>query len=159
MGMRVLDYLGFPKYADMIAYPRHITPAYRFEEMEIKWRAGPLLGIEPNLLKDYRIGRAMSMIGSNAEYFKEVLFNMVITAVKNPEIPLSTFILDTMLLELDGYFKNAAKIRTGRGTDFFSQLKVSLVIASRSRIPVGFGVLPGNTSDLSTLPDIFGCAT
>jgi transposase len=34
-------------------------------------------------------------------------------------------------------------------------LLVSLVIASGSRIPVGFGVLPGNTSDSSTLPDIY----
>jgi transposase len=141
--------------ADMIACPRTITAAYMFEVRAVKWRTGPLLGIEPSLLNDDRIGRAMSMIGSNAEYLKEVLFDMIITAVKKAGIPLSSFILDTTLLQLDGCFKNADKIRTGRGTDSFSQLIVSLVIASGSRIPVGFGVLPGNTSDSSTLPEIF----
>ena len=41
--------------ADMIARPRNITPAYKFEEMAVKWRTAPLLGIEPAYLNDDRI--------------------------------------------------------------------------------------------------------
>lgn len=141
--------------ADMIACPRNITPAYKFEEMAAKWHTGALLGIEPSLLNDDRIGRAMSAIGANQKNLQEVLFNMIIAVGKKEGIPLNKFILDTTLLELDGKFKDAPKVVPGRGTKTFSQLLVSLVIASGSRMPVGFGVLPGNTSDSTTLPDIY----
>ncbi len=142
--------------ADMIACPRNITPAYKFEEMAEQWRTGPLLGIEPSILNDDRIGRAMSVIGANIRNLQEVLFNMIMDTGKKAGIPLNKFILDTTLLELDGKFKDAPKVVPGRGTNSFSQMIVSLVIASGSRLPVGFGVLPGNTSDSSTLPDIYG---
>jgi len=141
--------------ADMIACPRNITPAYKFEEMAEQWRTGPLLGIEPSLLNDDRIGRAMSAIGANPQNLQEVLFNMITGAGKKAGIPLNKFILDTTVLELDGKFKDAPKVVPGRGTNSFSQLIVSLVIASGSRIPAGFGVLPGNTSDSTTLPGIY----
>ena len=141
--------------SDMIACPRNITPAYKFEEMAEQWRTGPLLGIESVLLNDDRIGRAMSAIGATPQNLQEVLFNMIMGAGKKAGVPLNKFILDTTLLELDGKFKDTPKVVPGRGTNSFSQLIVSLVIASGSRIPVGFGVLAGNTSDSSTLPDIY----
>ncbi len=74
---------------------------------------------------------------------------------KKAGIPLNKFILDTTVLELDGKFKDASKVVPGRGIKSFAQLIVSLVIASGSRIPVGFGVLAGNTSDSSTLPGTY----
>lgn len=141
--------------ADMIACPRTITPAYKFEEMAKQWRTGPLLGIEPSLLNDDRIGRAMSAVGADQKTMEEVLFNMVMNAGRKAGIPLNKFILDTTVLELDGKFKDAAKVVPGRGMNSFSQLIVSLVIASGSRLPVGFGVLAGNTSDSTTLPGIY----
>ena len=141
--------------ADMIACPRNITPAYKFEEMAQQWRIGPLLGIEPSVLNDDRIGRAMSLLGMEPQTMEEVLFTLVVDAAKKAGIPLNKFILDTTLLELDGKFKDAAKVVPGRGTNSFAQLIVSLVIASGSRIPVGFNVLAGNTSDSSTLPGIY----
>jgi hypothetical protein len=51
--------------------------------------------------------------------------------------------------------KDAPKVVPGRGKNSFSQLIVSLVIASGSRLTVGFGVLAGNTNDSSTLPGIY----
>lgn len=51
----------------MIACPRNIILAYKFEEMAEQWRIEPLLGIEPSLLNDDRIGRAMSAIGENPQ--------------------------------------------------------------------------------------------
>lgn len=141
--------------ADMIARPRNITPAYKFEEMAVKWRTGPLLGIEPAYLNDDRIGRVMSAIGANAKNYEEVLINMIMGAGKKADIPLGSFILDTTILQLDGKFKDASKVVPGRGSNSFSQLMVSLVIGSGSRMPVGFSVLPGNTSDSSTLPGAY----
>lgn len=141
--------------ADMISCSREITAAYQFEEMAEKWHTGPLLGIEPSLLNDDRIGRAMSFLGGQPEIMQEILFNMVIDAAKKAEIPLNKFILDTTLLELDGKFKDASKVVPGRGKNSLSQLIVSLVVASGSRLPIGFGVLAGNTSDSTTLPDVY----
>lgn len=141
--------------ADMIACPRSISPAYKFEEKAKEWRTGALLGIEPSLLNDDRIGRAMSAVGADPNTMEEVLYNMIMNAGKKAGIPLNRFILDTTVLQLDGKFENAPKVVPGRGMNSFSQLIVSLVIASGSRLPVGFGVLAGNTSDSSTLPGIY----
>ena len=141
--------------ADMIACPRSISPSYKFEDRARDWRTGPLLGIEPTLLNDDRIGRAMSAVGADPDTMEEVLFNMVMNAGRKAGIPLNKFILDTTVLELDGKFKDALKVVPGRGKNSFAQLIVSLVIASGSRVPVGFGVLAGNTSDSRTLPDVY----
>jgi len=141
--------------ADMIACPRYITRAYKFQEMAEKWQTGPLLGIEPSLLNDDRILGAMSALGAESQTMQEVLYKLVMDASEKTDIPLDKFILDTTLLQLSGEFENAPKAVPGRGKDSFSQLVVSLVIASGSRIPIGFGVLPGNTSDSTTLPDVY----
>ncbi len=141
--------------ADMVARPRQLTPAYKFEEMAKEWRTGPLLGIEPSQLNDDRIGRALSALGAKKETMEEILFKLVTDTGKKAGIPLDKFILDTTVLELDGKFKDADKVVPGRGKNSFAQLIVSLVIASGSRVPVGFGVLAGNTSDASTLPGVY----
>lgn len=141
--------------ADMVARPRHLTPAYKFEEMAEQWRTGPLLGIAPSLLNDDRIGRVLSALGAKTENMEEVLFKLIMDAGKKAGIPLNKFILDTTVLELDGKFKDAEKVVPGRGKNSFAQLIISLVIASGSRLPVGFGVLAGNTSDASTLPGVY----
>jgi len=107
--------------ADMIACPRNITPAYKFEEKAKEWRTGPLLGIEPSLLNDERIGRAMSAVGADIKTMEEVLYNMVMNAGKKAGIPLNKFILDTTVLELDGKFKDAIKVVPGRGMKSFAQ--------------------------------------
>jgi len=141
--------------ADMVACPRNLTPAYKFVEMAQKWQTGPLLGIAPSTLNDDRIGDALSDAGASHPKLEEILINLVLNAGKKSGIPLNKFILDTTNLQLDGKFNGADKVVPGRGKDSFSQLIVSLVIASGSRIPVGFGVLPGNTSDSKTLQGIY----
>jgi len=141
--------------ADMIASPRNITPAYHFEDMAEQWCTGPLLGIEPSYLNDDRIGRAMSDIAVNPHNLQEVLYSLIFDTVKKEGIPLNKFIADTTTLQLDGAFNDAPKVVPGRGTDSFSQLILSLVIASGSKLPIGFNTLAGNTSDCSTLPDVY----
>jgi len=123
--------------------------------MTEKWQTGPLLGIKPKLLNDDRIGRALTELGGDKKSMEEVLYNLVMDSSKKACISLNKFILDTTLLQLSGGFKEAPKVVPGRGRDSFSQLIVSLVIASGSRMPVGFGVLPGSTSDSTTLPDAY----
>lgn len=141
--------------ADMIAYPRRITPAYKFEEMAKIWHTGPLLGIEPSLLNDDRIGRAISALGLKKENMEEILYTLVMGTAKKAGIPLDKFLLDTTLLQLDGKFKDADKVVPGRGKNSFAQLVIGLVVASGSRLPVGFAVLAGNTNDAKTLPEAF----
>ncbi len=141
--------------ADMIACPRNITPTYKFEEKAEEWMTGPLLGIKPSLLNDDRIGGAMTALGTDFKNLEEVLFMMTIDTAKKADIPLNQFIPDTTLLQLDGEFAGSSKVGPGRGKNSFSQLVVSLAIASGSKLPVGFNVLAGNTSDASTLPDVY----
>ena len=141
--------------ADMIAHPRNITRVYKFEEMAEKWHTGPLLGIEPSILNDDRILRTMSVFGEDISTMQEVLFMLVIEASKNANIPLSKFILDTTLLELSGEFEKAPKVKAGRGKNSYSQLVVSLAIASGSKLPVLMNVNPGGTHDASTFKDSY----
>ena len=84
-----------------------------------------------------------------------VLYNLVMDSSRKAGIPLNKYILDTTFLQLSGDFNDAPKVVPRRGRDSFSQLIVSLVIASGSRMPVGFGVLPGSTNDSTTLPDVY----
>jgi|WetSurMetagenome_2_1015567.scaffolds.fasta_scaffold67163_1 transposase len=141
--------------ADMIAHPRNITRVYKFEEMAEKWHTGPLLGIEPSILNDDRILRTMSMFGKDMNTMHEVLFMLVIDASKKANIPLNKFILDTTILELSGEFEKAPKVKAGRGKNSFSQLVVSLVIASGSKLPILINVHPGGTHDASTFKDSY----
>jgi len=76
--------------ADMIACPRDITRTYKIEEMAKQWYTGPLLGIEPSLLNDDRILRAMSTLGLKPETMQELLFKLVLDASKKAEIPLNS---------------------------------------------------------------------
>lgn len=101
--------------ADMIACPRYVTRAYKFQEMAEKWQTGPLLGIEPSLLNDDRILWAMSALGAESQTMQEVLYKLVMDASEKADIPLNKFILDTTLLQLSGEFENAPKVVPGRG--------------------------------------------
>jgi len=141
--------------ADMVACPRNITRTYKFQEKAEEWRTGPLLGIEPDVLNDDRILRRMDDLGLETQTMHEILFKLVMDACGKAEIPLNKFILDTTTLELSGEFKDAPKVTPGRGQNSFSQLLVSLIIASGSKLPAGFGVLAGKTNDSTTLPDAY----
>ncbi len=139
--------------ADIIACPTRITPIYKFEELAIQWKTGPFLGIEPSTLNDDRIGRAMSTLGYNEETMKEVLALLVLDTAKTNSTPLNSFVTDSTVLQVDGEYKKSTIVCPGRGKRTFSQILLSLVIARNCRIPVGFGIYPGNTSDSSTFPD------
>ena len=71
----------------MIACPRHIARAYQFEELAEQWQTGPLLGIEPRLLNDDRILRAMSDLGGDPRAMEGVLYMLVIGTSKKAGLP------------------------------------------------------------------------
>lgn len=141
--------------ADMVARPKHIIRIYQVEEMASKWKTATTLGICPSILNDDRILRAMSALGTTAESMKQILCQLAIETAERFHVPLNRFFLDTTLLELDGAFAKASKVSPGRGNRSFSQLVMSLAVASGSRLPVAFGVYSGNTFDAHVLPDAF----
>jgi len=137
--------------ADMLAYPKRLARIYEIEKLATAWHTGPLLGIEPSLLNDDRIGRSFSKFGEFKNTMKETLHMLTVNTAQRYEISLARFFLDTSLLQLDGLFNQAPKVTAGRGLDSFSQLIVSLGIAAGTRLPVSFEVHPGNTNDGTTL--------
>jgi len=141
--------------ADMLAYPKRLARIYEVEKLAKVWHTGPLLGIEPSLLNDDRIGRALSKFGALRNTMKETLHLLAVDTAQRYGISLSRFYMDTTLLQLDGDFKQAPKVTVGRGMDSLSQLIVSLSIAAGSRLPISFEVHPGNTNDGTTFPDMF----
>lgn len=140
--------------ADMLAYPKRLARIYEVEKLAKVWHTGSLLGIEPSLLNDDRIGRALSKFGAVKNTMKETLHLLTVDTAQRYGIPLSRFYMDTTLLQLDGDFKQAPKVTVGRGMDSLSQLIVSLSIAAGSRLPISFEVHPGNTNDGTTFNDM-----
>lgn len=138
--------------ADMLAYPKRIARIYNVQELAREWHTDKLLGIEPDLLNDDRLLRALSALGSQPSAMEDILQGMTLDVSERFQIRLSRFFVDGSLLQLDGAFAQADKVRPGRGENSLSQLATSLVAASGSRLPVSFRVLPGNTNDCTTLP-------
>lgn len=139
--------------ADILAYPKEIVRIYKVQELAYLWHTGPILGIHPEFLNDDRILNYLSKLGANEHNMHEILHRLVITVAQNFNIPLSRFFLDTIILQLSGQFSESEKVKPGRGRDSLSQLLISITSAAGSRLPVSFGVLPGNTNDAQTLED------
>lgn len=138
--------------ADMLAYPKRIARIYQVQELAKEWHTDKLLGIDPDLLNDDRLLRALSLIGSLPSAMEDILQGTTLNVSEQFQIRLSRFFVDGSLLQLDGVFAQADKVQPGRGENSLSQLATSLVAASGSRLPVSFRVLPGNTNDCTTLP-------
>jgi len=138
--------------ADLLAYPSRIVRVYKVKELAKAWHTDKLLGIDPDLLNDDRLLRALSKLGVNESNMGEILQGITVEVAEKFKIRLSRFFVDGTILQLDGDFANASKVCPGRGQDSLSQLVASLVVASGSRLPVSFDVLAGGTNDSTTLP-------
>jgi transposase len=138
--------------ADMLAYPKRLARVYEVQELARKWHTDQLLGIDPELLNDDRLLRALSKLGLQPHAMADILQGMTLDVSDQFGIRLSRFYVDGSLLQLDGNFAKADKVQPGRGQDSLSQLVTSLVAASGSKLPISFDVLPGNTNDSTTLP-------
>ena len=138
--------------ADMLAYPKRIVRIYEVQKLAKKWHTDTLLGIDPDLLNDDRLLKTLFKLGVNPSNMRDILQGMTVYVSERFKIGLSRFFVDGSVLELDGVFAQANKVCPGRGQDSLSQLVTSLVIASGSRLPISFDVLPGGTNDCTTLP-------
>ena len=138
--------------ADMLAYPKRIARIYEVQKLAQEWHTDKLLGIDPNLLNDDRLLNTLSLLGVNPSNMRDVLQGITVYVSEHFKINLSRFYVDGSVLELDGVFAQASKVCPGRGQDSLSQLVTSLVVASGSRLPISFDVLPGGTHDCTTLP-------
>ena len=138
--------------ADMLAYPKRIARVYEVQTLAQAWHTDKLLGIDPDLLNDDRLLRALSKLGVNPSDMRDILQGTTLNVSDRFKIGLSRFFVDGSILQLDGVFAKACKVCPGRGKDSLSQLVTSLVAASGSRLPVSFDVLPGGTNDSTTLP-------
>lgn len=138
--------------ADMLAYPKRIARIYEVQTLAKAWHTDKLLGIDPDLLNDDRLLRTLSKLGVNPSDMGDILQGMTLDVSDQFKIGLSRFFVDGSVLQLDGVFAQASKVCPGRGQDSLSQLVTSLVVASGSRLPVSFDVLPGGTNDSTTLP-------
>lgn len=138
--------------ADMLAYPKRIARVYEVQTLAKAWHTDKLLGIDPDLLNDDRLLRTLSKLGVNPSDMGDILQGMTLDVSEQFNIRLSRFFVDGSVLQLDGVFAQASKVCPGRGQDSLSQLVASLVVASGSRLPVSFDVLPGGTNDSTTLP-------
>lgn len=138
--------------ADMLAYPKRIARIYEVQTLARAWHTDKLLGIDPDLLNDDRLLRTLSKLGVNPSDMGDILQGMTLDVSDQFKIGLSRFFVDGSVLQLDGVFAKACKVCPGRGQDSLSQLVTSLVVASGSRLPISFDVLPGGTNDSTTLP-------
>ena len=138
--------------ADMLAYPKRIARIYEVQTLAKAWHTDKLLGIDPDLLNDDRLLRALSKLGEYPSAMRDILQGTTLDVSDQFEIRLSRFFVDGSILQLDGVFAQASKVCPGRGKDSLSQLVTSLVAASGSRLPISFDVLPGGTNDSTTLP-------
>lgn len=138
--------------ADMLAYPKRIARVYEVQPLAKAWHTDKLLGIDPDLLNDDRLLRALSKLGECPSAMRDILQGLTLDVSDQFKIRLSRFYVDGSILQLDGVFAKASKVRPGRGQDSLSQLVTSLVAASGSKLPVSFDVLPGGTNDSTTLP-------
>ena len=138
--------------ADMLAYPKRIARIYEVQKLAKEWHTDKLLGIDPDLLNDDRLLSTLSKLGVDPSNMRDILQGMTVYVSERFKIGLSRFYVDGSVLELDGVFAQANKVCPGRGQDSLSQLVTSLVVASGSRLPISFDVLPGGTHDCTTLP-------
>jgi transposase len=139
--------------ADMIARSKKITRIYKVEDISSHWKLFELFGINPQKLNDDRILRALSKLGSDSDGMNGIILKLTLKVCEVYGVPLESILLDSTVVPLDGEFNDASKVTVGRGSESSSQLITSLIVAAKSKIPIGGFVYPGNTNDATTLPD------
>ncbi|MEW6663462.1 MAG: hypothetical protein ACOY9Y_07815 [Bacillota bacterium] len=100
--------------ADMLAYPKRIARVYEVQTPAKAWHTDKLLGIDPDLLNDDRLLRALSKLGVHPSAMPDILQGMTLDVSDRFQIRLSRFFVDGSLLQLDGVFAQASKVCPGR---------------------------------------------
>ncbi|MDI6880901.1 MAG: hypothetical protein QMC95_17375 [Desulfitobacteriaceae bacterium] len=86
--------------ADMLAYPKRIARVYEVQTLAKAWHTDKLLGIDPDLLNDDRLLRALSKLGVNPSDMRDILQGTTLNVSDRFKIGLSRFFVDGSILQL-----------------------------------------------------------
>ncbi len=118
-----------------------------------RWMAGSILEIALDMpsskLYDQRLGRALDAVHP---YLGEIWTQLVIRAVQTWELDLSILHWDITSFYFHGAYADSRLIHYGYSRDHLpdtKQVNLQADVTHRTRVPVGYEVLPGETADIS----------
>lgn len=119
-----------------------------------RWAAGSVLGVALDVpaakLYDNRLGRALDAV---YPYLGEIWARLVVRAIQVWQLDLSILHWDITSFYFEGAYTDSELIRYGHSRDHQSgakQINLQADVTHQTRVPVGYGVLPGNTADITT---------
>ncbi len=119
-----------------------------------RWVAGSVVGIALEVpaakLYDNRLGRALDAV---FPHLGEMWARLVVRAIQVWQLDLSILHWDITSFYFEGAYTDSALVRYGHSRDHQSdakQINLRADVTHRTRVPVGYGVLAGNTADITT---------
>ena len=119
-----------------------------------RWAARTVLGVALDVpaakLYDNRLGRALDAV---YPYLGEIWARLVVRAIQVWQLDLSILHWDITSFYFEGAYADSELIRYGHSRDHQSEVKqinLQADVTHQTRVPVGYGVLPGNTADITT---------
>jgi transposase len=111
------------------------------------------LGVSPAKLYDQRLGRALEALHP---HLGEIWARLVIRAIQVWKLDLSVLHWDITSFYFTGAYTESELLRRGYSRDHrpdTKQVNLEADVTHRSRVPVGYRVLAGQTADITTPPE------
>jgi transposase len=108
------------------------------------------LGVPVSKLYDNRLGRALDAV---YPHLGELWARLVVRAIQVWQLDLSILHWDITSFYFEGAYTDSELIRYGHSRDQQSdakQINLRADVTHQTRVPVGYGVLTGNTADITT---------
>jgi len=119
-----------------------------------------MFGLDVSQLYDQRFGRALDNL---QPILAEAWVELVSQALRQEKIDIGVIHWDTTSIYLEGDYEGSDLAAYGHSSDKLSdhkQIKIGLDVTSRARIPLLYGLLPGNRADNTTpVPNLSRIAT
>jgi transposase len=110
------------------------------------------LGVSPAKLYDQRLGRALDAL---YPHLGEIWARLVVRAVQVWKLDLNVLHWDITSFYFTGAYTESELLRRGYSRDHrpdTKQVNLEADVTHRTRVPVGYRVLPGQTADITTPP-------
>jgi transposase len=110
------------------------------------------LDLAPDKLYDQRLGRALDALHP---HLGEIWSQLVVRAMQVWKLDLSVLHWDITSFYFSGAYTDSELVRYGYSRDHrphTKQVNLQTDVTHRSRVPVGYQVLPGQTADITTPP-------
>jgi transposase len=110
-------------------------------------------GVSPAKLYDQRLGRALDAI---YPYLGEIWARLVVRAIQVWKLDLNVLHWDITSFYFTGAYTESELLRRGYSRDHrpdTKQVNLEADVTHRTRVPVSYRVLPGQTADITTPPD------